>query len=117
MFVPTSVRSLCLLALLGLGAGPAAAADHFPWNRYATKPAGWFSSDEAKRIAGNILSYQSPLGSWPKNIDTSAQRYDGDAKDLHGTFDNDATIGELRFLARIYDATHGEVYRTAFEKG
>src|SRR4051794_36403389 len=34
---------------------------------YLKKPEAWFTTGEAKRIAGNILSYQSDLGGWPKN--------------------------------------------------
>jgi PelA/Pel-15E family pectate lyase len=32
-------------------------------------------------------------------------------------FDNDATADELRFLARVYNATKDERYRRAFVKG
>jgi pectate lyase len=93
------------------------AADHFPWQRYARQPDSWFQSDEARRIAANVLSHQSALGGWPKNIDTGAAPYAGNPKDLRGTFDNDATVGELRFLARIYRVNGGDSYHTAFQRG
>ncbi len=95
----------------------ASGAEHFPWPRYAQRPDAWFASAEAKEIAANVLSYQSPLGSWPKNLDTGAKPYQGNPKDLHGTFDNDATIGELRFLARMVQATAGQAYVQAFNRG
>jgi PelA/Pel-15E family pectate lyase len=95
----------------------ATCAEHFAWQRYAGRRDSWFESSEAKTIAANVLSHQSPLGSWPKNIDTAAKPYQGDPEDLHGTFDNDATIGELRFLARMYRVTRGEPYGEAFAKG
>jgi PelA/Pel-15E family pectate lyase len=85
--------------------------------QYLKKPAEWFSSPEARRIAANILSYQSDLGGWPKNIDTTTTLYSGDRHELKPTFDNDATTDELRVLARMYDATQDEQYRTAFDRG
>jgi len=85
--------------------------------RYLKKPDAWFAGDEARRIASHIMSHQSDLGGWPKNIDTTAASYDGDRKRIRPTFDNDATTDELRFLARIYNATHNERYRKAFDLG
>src|SRR6516165_6661696 len=85
--------------------------------QYLRKPDDWFAGEEARRVAANILSYQSDLGGWPKNIDTTAAPFTGDRKDLKPTFDNGATTDELRFLARIYKATKDDRYRTAFEKG
>jgi pectate lyase len=85
--------------------------------QYLKKSDDWFAGDEAKRIAANILSYQSDLGGWPKNVDTAAAPYRGDRKDLKPTFDNDATTDELRFLARRYRAARDEGCRRAFEKG
>ena len=63
--------------------------------QYLKKPAPWFTTDDAKRVAANILSHQSDLGGWPKNIDTAAQLYTGDRNDLKPTFDNGATTDEL----------------------
>jgi pectate lyase len=85
--------------------------------RYLDKSNDWFAGDEAKRLADNILSYQSDLGGWPKNVDTTAAPFRGDRKELKPTFDNDATTDELRFLARAYQATKEERYREAVEKG
>src|SRR5262249_19369220 len=96
---------------------PTARAASLPWRTLAEKPDAWYRSDEAARLAENLLSNQSDRGDWPKNIDTSAKPYDGDRTKLQGTFDNGATVGELRFLARIYDATKKDRYRAAFLKG
>ncbi len=85
--------------------------------QYIKKPAEWFASPEAKQIAANILSYQSDLGGWPKNVDTTAAPYSGDRKRLRPTFDNGATTDELRFLARMFDATKEQTYRAAFDRG
>jgi pectate lyase len=85
--------------------------------KYLKKPDDWFAGAEARRIAANILSYQSDLGGWPKNTDTTAAPFTGNRKDLKPSFDNDATTDELRFLARVGNATRDERYRTAFLKG
>ncbi len=85
--------------------------------RYLGKPEAWFATDEAKRIAANILSYQADAGGWPKNIDTTAAPYRGDRKQLRPTFDNGATTDELRFLVRVYKADKDERCRAAVEKG
>jgi PelA/Pel-15E family pectate lyase len=85
--------------------------------RYLKKPPEWFKSPEAKRVAANILSYQSDLGGWPKNIDTTAAPFTGNRRKLDPTFDNDATTDELRILARMYVATSDAQYRRAFERG
>ncbi len=85
--------------------------------KYLAKPDAWFASAEAKGVADNILSFQSALGGWPKNVDTSAAPYTGAADDLHPTFDNRATMNEMRFMARMFNATHDEKYRAAFNAG
>jgi pectate lyase len=104
---------VCAAMLLAAGAAAAASGP----GRYLRKPDAWFADVEAKRIAANILSYQSDLGGWPKNIDTTAAPYTGERKDLKPTFDNDATTDELRFLARMFKATKDEKYGKAFERG
>jgi PelA/Pel-15E family pectate lyase len=103
------------LALIGAGAGNAPAAG-FPWKSLAAKPAAWYRSDEAARLAENVLSHQTEQGDWPKNLDTSAAPYRGDRSRLRGTFDNGATVGEMRFLARAFVASGRSPYRDAFIK-
>src|SRR5256885_5435303 len=86
------------------------------------RDAQWYASTEAMRIADNLLSFQTPAGGWSKNVDMASHprspgerfgqanlsRYPG-ASDFDipmdadwnyiGTFDNDATTTQLRFLA------------------
>jgi PelA/Pel-15E family pectate lyase len=102
---------LCCLA--PTSATPAASGAR----KYLDKPAAWYRGDEAKRVAANVLSYQSDLGGWPKNVDTTAAPYRADRQALRPTFDNDATTDELRFLARMYKATGDGRYRDAALKG
>jgi PelA/Pel-15E family pectate lyase len=110
----------------------------------ATHPAAWFASAEARRMADNIVSFQTPAGGWSKNFnpadhprrpgeafspDTNLSRFltPGDNDQPHdehwayiGTFDNNATIDELLFLARVAaaaDATAGAGWRASFLRG
>lgn len=84
---------------------------------YLKQNAAWFASAEARQIAENILSFQSDLGGWPKNEDTTAHPYTGDRKKIQPIYDNGATTDELRFLARIYNATKDSKYGNAFDRG
>ncbi len=84
---------------------------------FLKKSDAWFAGDEAQRIAKSILSFQSETGGWPKNVDTTAAPYTGDRSQLKGTYDNGATTDELRFLARIYNATKDSQYHQAFDRG
>jgi PelA/Pel-15E family pectate lyase len=85
--------------------------------RYFKQPESWYASDEGRRIADNILSFQSEVGGWPKNTDTVAKPFAGDRTKLESTFDNSATFDELRFLAKAFRATKDPKYATAFLKG
>lgn len=103
---------------------------------------GWYAGDEARRIADNIVSFQTPAGGWGKNQDRTGpvrapgQMYvivenlpalaKGDIKGgerefaFVGTIDNGATTSEMRFLARVQQAHAGgagQGYRGAFQRG
>jgi PelA/Pel-15E family pectate lyase len=107
------------------------------------RPAAWYGQSEGRRIADIIVSFQTPAGGWSKNLDmTLSNRAPGEPfaagnlsnslaprdndlpQDPHwnyiGTFDNDATITQLRFLAKTVAATGagpGAPYRVAFLRG
>ncbi len=95
------------------------------WRDVATKmPAEWYGSKEAMLVAENVLLAQKEIGGWEKNKDyhkkfTKKQRehYINDKSEIGATFDNSATITELRFLARMYSKIKDERYKQAFEKG
>jgi PelA/Pel-15E family pectate lyase len=95
----------------------APAAERAPWGTYARQPDAWYRGPEGSRVAANIRSHQSPRGDWPKNTDNSAEPFRGDPATIEGTFDNGATVGELRFLARAFRATSDAQDRDAFLKG
>jgi PelA/Pel-15E family pectate lyase len=108
------------------------------------RPQEWYGSAEARRIAVNVISYQTPSGGWGKQVDmTSRPRVPGEtftsdntsrfaaAGDFDvpsgeakwnyvGTFDNNATITQLRYLAKVAAAAptdEGSEYRRAFLHG
>jgi len=91
----------------------AAAAARPDWKRLDIRPDAWYRGAEGLKVTANILTHQSPRGDWPKNLDTTAARIPGDAKTIRGTFDNGATIGEARYLARAFRVTHDERCRVA----
>ena len=103
-----TIITLLLLCPASPAAGP---------QDYLKKPDAWFATGEAQQIAANILSFQTDLGGWPKNLDTTAAPFTGDKKSLKPTYDNKATTGELQFLARAYKATQNSAYRAAFDRG
>ncbi|MAI73327.1 MAG: pectate lyase [Rhodopirellula sp.] len=77
----------------------------------------WLTSSIGRKHVDNVLTYQHANGSWPKNVDTTAHAFNGNPQDLKGTFDNGATVNEIRLLARAYGATERKVYKAAFLKG
>ena len=83
----------------------------------------WYGTDEAQRIADNMLYYQNEDGGWPKNLNMTAPLAKGkkilrEDPDLSmSTIDNSATYTQMRFLDRVYLKTKKQVYADAFVKG
>jgi PelA/Pel-15E family pectate lyase len=105
-------------------------------------PATWYADPEARRLADNVVSFQTPAGGWSKNLDLSqhprapgenfapdsSTRFPlpGDFDEERaphwsyiGTFDNGATITELRFLAKVITAATNlpAAWRGSFQRG
>ena len=84
----------------------------------------FFKTDEASRIGKQLMLYQRVTGGWPKNIDmvvplTSKQRKVvlADKQRIDdSTIDNDATIIQMYFLARLFHVTHDKKVRESFCK-
>lgn len=114
-------RVLAVGLLLGLSFATTGAerSTVSPWSvaRALRQPDAWFLTDEAKHVLDVVLTNQSPAGSWPKNVNTAAEPLAASPAELHGTFDNGATTGELRLLARAFNAAPEPRYRDAFVKG
>ena len=84
----------------------------------------WYGSEEAQRIADNMLYFQNDNGGWPKNVNMTEQLNVQDkikrmvSADLsRSTIDNLATFTQMRFLANVYHRTNNEQYATSFNKG
>lgn len=105
---------VALITLFALSASLHAAT---PAENLARKPDSWFRSDEGRKTLDCILSWQTEQGDWPKNTDTTSQKFSGDCATLKGTFDNGATTGELRVLARGFQITGDTRYENAFLAG
>lgn len=99
------------------------------WTQALEQPPGWYGSPESIRIADNVLLYQHENGGWPKNVEMAQVLTDGDrarirealrteGSELAGTtFDNGATYTQLRYLARVYEATRDQRFREGFLRG
>ena len=111
-------------AVRGLTGKANQAVGTIAWADAQNKPAEWYASAEALRIADNLLLYQRNSGGWPKNIDM-AKPFDEkdradlrrDAKETDSTIDNGATYTQLSFLARVITAQPQERHRESFLKG
>ena len=87
--------------------------------------AGWFGTEEAKKIAENVLLYQRDIGGWPKNIQMQQELTLQQKKDLLAlkkstkeiTTDNSATCQEMLFMSKIYAQVKDERYKESFLKG
>jgi PelA/Pel-15E family pectate lyase len=111
-----SASVLLILSLLMATASEAAAKT--PWRTYARRPDTWYRSPEAKKLGDYILAHQSESGSWPKNVDTAAEPLPGNRSEIIGTFDNGATLNEMRFLSRLVTAREGtDMDDTPFRDG
>lgn len=85
---------------------------------YRDQPDAWFGGDEGKQILANVLVAQRANGGWYKNYDVAKLPAKMAAsKDGVGIFDNQATTGELRLLARAYRVTGDATFRDAFDRG
>lgn len=89
-----------------------AGENDFSWSTYAKKDASWWSSSEATALADEIIQYQLFDGGWRKDMKTESSGSWGKS-----TIDNNATWGQIRFLASVYNATKTEKYKTACLKG
>lgn len=85
----------------------------------------FYNTQEAIRIADNVLLYQQTTGGWPKNIYMAAELNEEERKAViaqkddvnESTIDNSATITEIGYLARVYQATKDERYKNAVIDG
>lgn len=117
-----SKRAPEISSLVPLSSPPKGGAHTYGLKLNASR--SWYAGPEAFTIAGRIVARQTAVGAWNKGNDYLKEV----AKDSepgtpwsNGTFDNDATVAELRFLALVNEASPGkpeaEAWRAAFLRG
>jgi PelA/Pel-15E family pectate lyase len=108
-----------------------------------TESAAWYGGTEGRRIADIAVSFQTPAGGWSKNLNFTklprapGEHFAGDNNSLFltaadndaphdagwsyvGTFDNGATVAQLRYLAEVVTAVgtnDASAYRSSFLHG
>lgn len=94
------------------------------WGRCLSQKGEFYAGDEAIRIADNVLLYQRNTGGWPKGIDMARVLSESDKVRIRGSknredsiLDNGATHTQIRYLAKVYDATGLERFKEGFLKG
>jgi len=99
-------------------------ANHISWNRCLSMKPEFYGSDEAIRIADNVLLYQRKTAGWPKGVDMARVLSQEDKAELRNdqdkndsTLDNGATHTQMRYLARVYNATKLKRVKKGFLKG
>jgi len=87
-------------------------------------PKDWYGSDESKAVAENVLLYQRSTGGWPRSPQMHLPLTDETRSKLlreknmpGGTFDNKITTSQMKFLAKMYNATGDGRYKDAFVHG
>lgn len=119
-------RKTIALLLFALSFGLNAQSNYKSWPDVIRKhDASWFGTEEAKKVAENVLLYQRNIGGWPKNIAMQDELTSEQKKDLlalkktavETTTDNGATCQEMLFMSRMYAQVKDERYKESFLKG
>lgn len=89
------------VALLELAASPAFGAP--PWSDILEQEPAWYASAEAMDVAAAVLTYQTAVGGWPKNVSMTAPTAEPPPV-RESTIDNGGTTTPLWLLARVAHA-------------
>lgn len=95
------------------------------WKRVALgMPEEWYGSEEAKKVADNVLFCQQNIGGWQKNKPYHKELSEEEKKAIlkmksapGATIDNGATITEMKFLAKVYSKQPEERFWKGFLAG
>jgi len=88
-------------------------AAQIDWDPYFDNEDSWFGTSEATAFADEIIQYQLSDGGWRKEM-TNTSVTGSWAK---STTDNEATTSQIHYLAKVYNQTGTEKYKTACLKG
>lgn len=115
---------IILLFLILLGCKQTTANDNIKWRNCLEQTPEWYGSDEAIRIADNVLLYQTISGGWPKNIDMAEKLSEDDLDQIkkrksgfEATIDNSATYTQIRFLTKVFNKSKLERFKNSLLKG
>jgi PelA/Pel-15E family pectate lyase len=93
------------------------------WSNCLNQLPEFYGSDDAVRIADNVLLYQRDTGGWQRDIDMTYVLSEADKtkflktkSEKDSTIDDGATITQMRYLAKVYNATDLERFSQAFLK-
>ena len=103
------------------------------WSEVFKQKPLWYQTDEAARIADQVVLYQKENGGWEKNLDMSAMLTAAEREKLakersnttETTIDNRTTYSQIAFLAKVITAslakqtppTNFPKHKEAFYKG
>jgi PelA/Pel-15E family pectate lyase len=103
------------------------------WSEVFKQTPLWYQTDEAARIADQVILYQKENGGWEKNIDIALMLTKKERDDLFAkrtdtsetTIDNRATYSQIAYLAKVITAsllkqtppTNFPKYKDAFNRG
>jgi PelA/Pel-15E family pectate lyase len=131
MLTPKTFLGAVLTVIPALAMAQMPDADHYEytareWKHIARNADPTFlKSKEGRRIADNVMLWQRNSGGWTKNKPVHKPLTDEERKQLLSdkdkqgdtTTDNDATVTEMLYLAKIWQATKQDTYREALLKG
>ena len=99
-------------------------AKQISWDACLHQKKEWYASDEAIRIAENVLAYQRDNGGWPKDIDMARaltprakERLARNPAHPSATIDNGATFTQMRYLAKVFTSTGNERFAGSLRRG
>jgi PelA/Pel-15E family pectate lyase len=103
------------------------------WNDVTKQKPLWYQTDEAARIADQVLLYQKDTGGWEKNLDMAAILTQKEKETLAAkksdisetTIDNKATYTQIAYLGKVITGSLAKTtppnnfpkYKEAFNKG
>jgi PelA/Pel-15E family pectate lyase len=94
------------------------------WSHALRQKAEWYATDEATRIADQLLLYQHDNGGWSKNLDMAVMLSEKARAEVaknransDTTIDNGSTYTQLAYLAKVIHAKNLDRHRAAFLKG
>src|SRR3954468_17822213 len=105
MNIRRPVLRLCFaISVMALSVAPSFAGGPVKWSDTLHQPREWYSTEDALRIADNVVLYQRTSGGWPKNIDMATAIDSSSRAELlkqkstsDSTIDNGATYSQMMF--------------------